>query len=93
MDVAVAIKAMLWRNGKTQKWLSNEMGYNTISGIGNIIVRKNVTLDVLCEICNILGYEIILKRTDGDGSDEYDEILLEGRGYHKRKWNRKERKE
>lgn len=76
MNVAEAIRLMLWEQRRTQEWLAHALGYARQSGVASMLSRGSVTVRTLWRICEALGYEIVIqpkgkKRLEG-------QIVLEG---------------
>lgn len=57
-----AVRAMLKVTGRTQEYLGSQLDpVLSQSSVGNMLTRNNMTVNRLWEICNILGYEIVLR--------------------------------
>lgn len=61
------VRAVMSADGITQMELANKLGYETQSGVGNALSRKNgMRVDVFVKMMNAMGYDVIVRR----GKDE-----------------------
>ena len=60
MTQVEAIKAMLKASNHKAVWVSEKMGYASKSTLGQMMQRKNVSVDTLIEIADLLGYNVVL---------------------------------
>ena len=80
MRISDAIKTILKNEHKTQKELSEMLGYPRITTLNTSLRRGNMTTKKIIEICDALDYEIVLRPKSGTNKlertvilDEYDE--------------------
>lgn len=67
MTQVEAVKEMLKVNGTTASAVSERMGYASKSTLAQTMLRKNMTVDMLIEIADLLGYKVTLqKKNKGD---------------------------
>ena len=64
MQLKDAVKNILDKQGKTQKWLSEKMGYSARQVLHCALARGNVRLDTLIRICDCLGCEVAILYKD-----------------------------
>lgn len=61
------VRAVMSADGITQMELANKLGYETQSGVGNALSRKNgMRVDVFVKMMNAMGYDVVVRR----GKDE-----------------------
>ena len=77
MTVSDALRQALKDTKHTQTWLANKMGYCTPSGIANIVYRGDIRVSILCEICDILDYEVTIQPKQRTGNRREGQIVLE----------------
>lgn len=78
MDTTSAIKALIKDNGKSQVWLAEKMGYTHQSAIHNILMRGNLTVDTLYDICELFEYEVTIQPKRRAGARPAGQIVLTG---------------
>lgn len=67
MTQVEAVKEMLKVNGTTASAVSEQMGYASKSTLAQTMLRKNMTVDMLIELADLLGYKVTLtKKNKGD---------------------------
>ena len=76
MNVSEAILESIEDSGKGIQWLANELNYSQSSGVSKIISRGGATVELLCHICEILDYELVMRPKD----EKRREIVIEARG-------------
>ena len=64
MELKEAVKDILYKQGKTQQWLSEQMGYKSRQVLNDALNRGHIRLDTLIRICNCLGCEVALLYKD-----------------------------
>lgn len=64
MQLKDAVKNILDKKGKTQQWLSDEMGYSTRQILHSTLARGHIRLDTLIRICKCLGCEVAILYKD-----------------------------
>lgn len=64
MQLKDAVKNILDKQGKTQQWLSDKMGYSTRQVLHCALVRGHIRLDTLMRICECLGCEVAILYKD-----------------------------
>ena len=64
MQLKDAVKNILDKKGKTQQWLSDEMGYSTRQILHSTLARGHIRLDTLIRICDCLGCEVAILYKD-----------------------------
>lgn len=68
MTQVEAIKEMIRVTGSSAVAVSEAMGYKSKSTVAQMMQRKNITVDALIEIADILGYKVTLqKKIRADG--------------------------
>lgn len=65
-----AIKKLIKDNNTSRQGLADMTGRKQGSSIGNAIDRNNMTIQVLLEITDALGYEVVIKPTRGENKAE-----------------------
>lgn len=61
------VRTVMSADGMTQANLAAKLGYETQSGVGNALSRKNgMRVDVFVKMMNAMGYDVIVRR----GKDE-----------------------
>ena len=70
MNTTDIIKKMLENEHMSQTELSQKMGYSRLSSFNTLLRNGNVTTAKLLEICEILGYEMILRPVNGTDKAE-----------------------
>ena len=73
MDVHGAVKAILMARGKTQKQLSEELGYSQSTVLNNILTGGNPRLKTLLRICKCLDCELAILYKDWEYTLTEDE--------------------
>lgn len=67
MTQVEALKEMMKIAGTNAVKVSEQMGYASKSTLAQTMLRKNMTVDMLIEIADLLGYKLTLqKKTKGD---------------------------
>lgn len=66
MNVTKAINKLVKDNNHSHASLAKDMGYKSPASIGNVALRCDLKVSFLIEICNFLGYEIVIRPTRGD---------------------------
>lgn len=64
MQLKDAVKNILAKQGKTQQWLSDQMGYSSRQVMHNTLARGHIQLDTLLRICKCLGCEVAILYKD-----------------------------
>lgn len=64
MQLKGAIKSILEKQGKTQQWLADEMGYSSRQVLHCALSRGHIRLDTLLRICECLGCEVAILYKD-----------------------------
>lgn len=64
MQLKDAVKNILDKQGKTQQWLSDKMGYSTRQVLHCALARGHIRLDTLIRICDCLGCEVAILYKD-----------------------------
>ena len=62
MTQVEAIKQMISVSGIPATAVSEQMGYRSKSTLAQMMQRKNITVDALIEIADILGYKVTLQK-------------------------------
>lgn len=73
-----AIEALLKENGKSKSWLADGLGVRQ-NAISQMLMRGNVTVDTLYQICELLEYEITIQPKRRQGARPKGQISIEGR--------------
>lgn len=67
MTQVEAVKEMMKISGTNAVKVSEQMGYASRTTLSVTLNRKNMTVDMLIEIADLLGYKVTLqKKTKGD---------------------------
>ena len=67
MKSSDVVRTVMSADGITQTELANKLGYETQSGVGNALSRKNgMRVDVFVKMMNAMGYDVVVRR----GKDE-----------------------
>lgn len=74
-----AIEQLLQDNNRNKAWLSDKMGYARPNAISQMLMRGNVTVDTLFQICELLDYEITIQPKRRAGSRPNGQIVIEGK--------------
>ena len=64
MRLSDAIKSILSKQGKTQQWLADEMGYSSRQVLHDAIHRGHIRLDTLLRMCKCLGCDVAIPYKD-----------------------------
>lgn len=64
MQLIDAVKNILAKQGKTQQWLSEQMGYSSRQVLHDALSRGHIRLDTLLRICERLGCEVAILYKD-----------------------------
>ena len=64
MQLKDAIKDVLGKQGKTQQWLADQMGYSTRQVLHCTLARGHIRLDTLLRMCKCLGCEVAILYKD-----------------------------
>ncbi len=75
-----AIRTLLSDNNKNQGWLAEKMGYAKPSGISQMLMRGNTTVDTLIRICDTMDYEITIQPKRKAGSRPQGQIIIDAAG-------------
>lgn len=75
MKATDAIRAILEESGITQTAFAEMLGYRHQSGISGRLNTLRTSVDKLGEMADVLGYEIVLRKKIGKGT-EY--VLTDG---------------
>jgi DNA-binding Xre family transcriptional regulator len=75
-----AIEQLLKDNNKNKIWLSEKLGYAGPSGISQMLMRGNITVETLCRICDALDYEVTVQPKRRVGVRPNGQIIIDGRG-------------
>lgn len=70
MNIQKAITKLIKDNKTTQGELANRLGLKSQASIANIISRGDCKVSALYNMCNELGYDVVLKPRHGDGKAE-----------------------
>lgn len=79
MNQSKAIEKLLKDNGRKKVWLSEQMGYTRSNAISQMLMRGNISVDILYEICEIMGYEISIQPKRRAGARPQGQIIIEGK--------------
>lgn len=74
-----AIEKLLKDNNKNKVWLSDSMGYTKSSAISMMLMRGNIMVDTLYQICQLFDYEITIQPKRRAGSRPSGQIVIEGK--------------
>lgn len=77
MNVRETLKKLIKDNHTSQSELATKMGYSNNTGISRIGQRNNMNTDTLIKLCDILGYEVILKPKHGEDRQARTIVLSE----------------
>lgn len=70
-----AMNKMIKDNNHSQASLAKEMGFKSNAAVGNKIMRNDMKVSFLLEMCDFLGYEIVLRPTRGENKAERTMVL------------------
>ena len=70
-----ATNKMIKDNNHSQASLAKEMGFNSNAAVGNKIMRNDMKVSFLLEMCDFLGYEVVLRPTRGENKAERTMVL------------------
>ncbi|MFQ9922094.1 MAG: hypothetical protein ACLRVU_01200 [Beduini sp.] len=77
MNIKETLTKLIKDNNLSHASLAKKMGYKSPSSIGNVVIRNEMKAGMLIDICNELGYEIVIKPKYGDNKAERTIILDE----------------
>lgn len=77
MNLRETITKLISDSKSTHADLAKRMGLKSPASIGNIITRGDCKVSALFNICNELGYEIVIKPKHGDGKAERTIVITE----------------
>lgn len=77
MNLKEAITKLISDNNSTHANLAKRLGLKSPASIGNIVSRGDCKVSALFNICNELGYDIVLKPRHGDGKSERTIVITE----------------
>lgn len=66
MNVTHALNKLIKDNNYSHASLAKAMGFKSPASIGNVSTRCDLKVSFLIEICNFLGYEIVIRPTRGE---------------------------
>jgi hypothetical protein len=78
MILKEAIRKLIKDNSTSRQGLADKIGRKSASSIGNAIDRNNMTVQLLLEITDALGYDVVLKPKFGDNKAERTITLTAG---------------
>lgn len=61
MDLHTIVKSILLSRDKTQKQLSEDLGYSQVTVLNNILTGGNPRLNTLLSICEALGCKLAIR--------------------------------
>ena len=64
MQIRDAVKSILSKQGKTQQWLSEQMGYSSRQVLNDALARGHIRLDTVMRMCKCLGAEVAILYKD-----------------------------
>ena len=64
MQMRDAVKSILSKQGKTQQWLSEKMGYSSRQVLNDALARGHIRLDTVMRMCKCLGAEVAILYKD-----------------------------
>ena len=64
------INKMIKDNSHSHASLAKAMGYKSSASISNVTSRNDMKVSFLLEMCDSLGYEIVLRPTRGENKSE-----------------------
>lgn len=69
------IKRAMKTRGYTQQMMADELGYARANGVGMAISGRNMRIDILVRMLDVLGFDVIVK--DRNGSNRENAWKLE----------------
>lgn len=76
MKFSRAFKVMLAQEGLTQKKISEEAGYKTVSAVTTPLSKEDIMLSTLTRLAKAAGYSVCLIK-DGADMNEYPPIRID----------------
>lgn len=59
-----AVKKLAKERGMTQEEIAEKAGFNTQSGLANMLRKRNVTLETMLRILDVFGYTLAIVKKD-----------------------------
>ena len=63
-NILDVINAILEVEGKTQVWLSDEMGYSVVTGLRNRLYNGNMGVELLIEMLEKMGWRLVAQKNN-----------------------------
>lgn len=89
MNLMDAITKLVKDNNKSKRWLSERMGYKNASGISNMLMRGNATIETLLHMCELFDYELTIQPKRKSGSRPMGQIVIDKIEAPEKRWTRK----
>ena len=70
-----ATNKMIKDNSHSLASLAKAMGYKSSASISNLTSRNDMKVSFLLEMCDFLGYEVVLRPTRGENKAERTMVL------------------
>ena len=70
-----ATNKMITDNSHSHASLAKAMGYKSSASISNLTSRNDMKVSFLLEMCDFLGYEVVLRPTRGENKAERTMVL------------------
>lgn len=78
MILREAFNRMIKDGNHSHASLANLMGFSSPGAIGNKTMRNNMKVSFLIEVCDLLGYEVVLRPTRGENKADRTMVLTKG---------------